>query len=197
MSGRKAPSSPTMWSCSVKSQCSTIPESSTIRRSVISPQRPRTSGRRRAVTRLRVSRCSCAWPPASPSICVRRVAKAYSALALNRSPNLLFGARQRGFQWLDQLRDRCFALLETRTLGNGLIATQRLARESQEHLAVRAQRFAPRASQRPCAARFSLLQRGDALAFFLQFGQARRARSLSSAICKATVLRVPRRDAIK
>ncbi len=62
-SGRSAPPSTATWVCSVKSQCSDMPASSTTRRSVISPQRPRTSGRRKAVDRLRVSRCrrSCTF----------------------------------------------------------------------------------------------------------------------------------------
>ena len=49
--------------CSTKSQRSAMPGNSTTRFSVSSPQRPRTSGRRSAVDRLRVSRCrrSCTF----------------------------------------------------------------------------------------------------------------------------------------
>ena len=51
MSGRSVPSPPRTVTCSSKSQRALIPASSTTRRSCISPQRPRASGRRRAVTR--------------------------------------------------------------------------------------------------------------------------------------------------
>ena len=44
MSGRRRPSSPATVVCSSKSQCSSMPASSTTRRSCISPQRPRTAG---------------------------------------------------------------------------------------------------------------------------------------------------------
>ncbi len=67
MSGRRLPSSPGTCTCSTKSQCSTMPASSARRFSVISPHWPRTSGRRNAVTRLRVSRCSATWPSVTPS----------------------------------------------------------------------------------------------------------------------------------
>ena len=62
MSGRRRPSSVVVDRCSSKSQCSSMPAVSTARRSCISPQRPRVCGERRAVTRLRVSFCSCSWP---------------------------------------------------------------------------------------------------------------------------------------
>ena len=62
MSGRTTPSSVAADFCSSKSQCSIIPAASTARRSVISPQRPRVAGERSAVTRFRVSFCSCSCP---------------------------------------------------------------------------------------------------------------------------------------
>jgi len=43
-SGRNAPSSVETWACSTKSQCSSIPASSTTRRVAIRPRRPRTRG---------------------------------------------------------------------------------------------------------------------------------------------------------
>ena len=46
-----------VWACSIKSQCSTMPESSASRLSVISPHWPRTSGRLNACTRFLVSLC--------------------------------------------------------------------------------------------------------------------------------------------
>ena len=59
MSGRNAPSSVVTPTCSSKSQRELIPASSTTRRSCISPQRPRASGRRSAVTSAWVSILSC------------------------------------------------------------------------------------------------------------------------------------------
>ena len=53
-----------------------MPDSSTSRFNVISPHWPRTSGRRSAVTRLRVSRDRRLCPLASTSICDLSVAKA-------------------------------------------------------------------------------------------------------------------------
>ena len=61
MSGRRRPSSASVVTCSSKSQWGSIPAISTTRRSCTSPQRPRVCGERRAVTRLRVSFCSCSW----------------------------------------------------------------------------------------------------------------------------------------
>ena len=48
-SGRNAPSSPAVCTCSVKSQCGVMPASSTRRRNDISPHWPRTSGRAQGV----------------------------------------------------------------------------------------------------------------------------------------------------
>ena len=138
-SGRSAPSSPTTCSCSVKSQCSVSPASSTSRRSVSSPQRPRTSGRRSAVTRLRVSRCSCAWPPASVSICVRRLAKASRrsrssdcTCASVRSSAARSGSTSCAIATSRSLSAPC---------GDHLVAPERLARQAQEQLTVAAQRL--------------------------------------------------------
>ena len=76
-----------------------------------SPQRPRTSGRRSAVTRLRVSRCSCACPPAQGLDLRAQAGEGLAALALE-CLHLGLGALERRAQRLDQLRDRDLALLE-------------------------------------------------------------------------------------
>src|SRR3954449_8089420 len=88
-SGRTpAPSSLTAEGCSTKSQCSSSPATSTTRRSCTSPQRPRTCGVRRAVTRAAVSCLS--WAEAWPTvpICSRSspcaVARARSMPASSR-----------------------------------------------------------------------------------------------------------------
>ncbi len=62
MSGRCAPSLVVRLTCSSKSQWALIPASSTTRRSCISPQRPRASGRRNAVTR------ACVWALSSSEL---------------------------------------------------------------------------------------------------------------------------------
>ena len=58
-SGRWRASSLVPVGCSTKSQCSSMPASSTTRLSCSSPQRPRTVGWRIALARLAVSLCTC------------------------------------------------------------------------------------------------------------------------------------------
>ena len=140
MSGRNAPSSPATCTCSTKSQCSTMPASSASRRSVISPHWPRTSGRRSAVTRLRVSRCSACCPSATPSSEARSdpnaSARSFSMRAICscvRASASRTGASSEATDFSRSARSRAREFL---------LLPERLPGELQEHLAVAAQRRA-------------------------------------------------------
>ena len=140
-SGRSAPASPLDDRvCSMKSQCSDMPDSSTTRRNVISPQRPRTSGRRSAVDRLRVSRCRRSCTFTRLSIWPESLAGGFAAFALD-ALRLFFLFAQRVLDGLHQLRDGVFAFLE-RGLRRGLVAAEDLARELEESFAVGIERHA-------------------------------------------------------
>ena len=115
MSGRRVPSSVRTCTCSAKSQCSTMPASSASRRSVSSPHWPRTSGRRSALTSVRVSFCSACCPSVTDSI------------ELLRLPNV--SARSFSMRWIccsvllerfadrrEQRLDRLFTLHQRRWL---------------------------------------------------------------------------------
>ena len=82
-------------------------------------------------------------------------------LALERL-HLRFGALERDAQRLDQLRDRHLALLE-RALGDHLVAPERLARQTQEQLAVGAQGLPGEGIERGAQARLGLLEQAHPL----------------------------------
>ena len=118
-----------------------MPASSARRRSVISPHWPRTSGRRSAVTRLRVSRCRACWPSVTLSIELRSApkvsARSFSIRAIccvRASP----APRAPAPAWT-RPPSRARARLRIREF---LLLPHHLARELQEHLAVAAQRVA-------------------------------------------------------
>ena len=88
-----------------------MPDSSTTRRKVISPHWPRTSGRRRAVTRLRVSRDSRFWPRGE-SVHLRLDGRErIDAVALD-GLNLRLGLGERLADGLHQRLDGRFAFLQ-------------------------------------------------------------------------------------
>ena len=74
--------------------------------------------------------------------------------------HLLLGASRARSQRLHELRDGGLALLQC-ALGDDLIASQRLARELQEHLAVGAQGLARQRVERGAQALLGLLQCGQ------------------------------------
>ena len=88
------PSSPVAVTCSSKSQCSSMPVSSTTRRSCISPQRPRTAGAFSALTRLPVASRSFSCVADSPTSCWRSSPYAVPRSALHR-PDLRVELLQR------------------------------------------------------------------------------------------------------
>ena len=202
-SGRSAPRSPmSTWACSVKSQCSDMPASSTTRRSVSSPQRPRTSGRRSAVDEIAglalqeactFTRLSI-WPVSLP---------VDSALfAFDCESTALPGCASASIDGLDQLLDGFFALLE-RGAGHGLVASEHFAREFEEGFAVGIERRARSALDGRAHLRLALRQQfGSACAQFGLGGELARAwlrvrrcrlrRAARRAACRADSRSAPR-----
>ena len=158
--------------CSVKSQCSDRPASSTTRRNVISPQRPRTSGRRSAVDRLRVSRCrsSCSFDEAfdlAGESC-RRFERCSRTMLCACSSCL----RSAFLMGSSSCAIASFALLE-RGLRGVLVASEDLARQLEEGFAVGVEREARGAFDGGTYLRLALRQQlGIADALLLVRGDA-------------------------
>src|SRR5205807_1482004 len=89
--------------------------------------------------------------------------KGLAALALE-GLHLRLGALERGAQRLHQLLDGELALPE-RAGSHGLVASQRLAREAQEELAVRAQRLSRERVERGAQPRLGFLEQLQAIGF--------------------------------
>ena len=89
--------------------------------------------------------------------------KGLAALALE-GLHLRLGALERGAQRLHQLLDGELALPE-RAGSHGLVASQRLAREAQEELAVRAQRLSRERVERGAQPRLGFLEELQAIGF--------------------------------
>ena len=174
-SGRNARLAAASCSCSVKSQCSESPASSTRRRSVSSPQRPRTSGRRSAVDQIARLALQLRLATGERLDLGAQARERLAPLALE-CLHLRLGALERRAQRLHQRRDRHLALLE-RALRDHLVAPERLARHAQEHLAVAAQRFPGEGVEGGAQALLGLLEHRHALGVLQRLGlQARAAR---------------------
>ena len=147
MSGRRRPSSVMVETCSSKSQCESMPAISTTRRSWISPQRPRVCGERSAVTRLRVSFCSCSWPRCSCATFSLRPFVGALALHLDLlQPHLIAG--QRLAQRAQELGDGLLALGEV-PLGRRLGLAELRLGQGQELLVVLLQRLGRQLGEGP------------------------------------------------